>query len=176
MRLNLIKQGDEILNQALILANCPSCGAVFRSRAFAISGNVSGLTLRGNKETCPFCGAWANISDGLFDVANGVLRVISAPQLTKDMLAAFGALIQKAHEQKTAPDELAKEADEIDPELGKFIRLLRTRDLYAVGLLLLLIAIRSCTVSVEVDVNELIDQINDVPPTEIVKALGNQGK
>ena len=151
-----------------IPALCSSCGALFASRAFNISGNVKNLTLSGNKETCPFCGGWANIADGVFDVAGNVLSIVSAPNITKQMLGAFGAAVKKAYEVKKPPEELAKEVEKIDPSFGEIIRKSGSnKKLYLVSLLLIVAAIKSCNVDVKLDANRLIDQIRGTPPAAV---------
>ena len=84
-------------------ASCPSCRALFASRALHIGGNVKNVTLIGNKETCPFCGGWAYLADGVFDVADNILSVVAAPNVTRQMLAAFGAAVKQAYEEKKPP-------------------------------------------------------------------------
>ena len=157
------------MNSAQIPVSCPTCGALFASRAFAISGNVKNLTLIGNKETCPNCGEMANIVDGVFDVADNVLSVVKAPQITKEMLKALEVAIREAYEQKRPAEDLAEEVEKIDPSFGEIVRESgKNSTLYVASLLIILAAIRSCSVDVEIDANELIDQMRDAPPTEIM--------
>ncbi len=110
------------MSKALIPVSCPHCGALFASRAIHISGNVQGLTLSGNKETCPYCGNMALIVDGVFNVADNVLSIISAPNVTKQMLASFEEAIKKAYAEKSDPEQLAKEVEKIDPSFGEAVR------------------------------------------------------
>ena len=153
------------MNNALIPVSCPYCGALFASRAFHISGNVQGLTLSGNKETCPYCGNMAHIADGVFNVANSVLSVVSAPNITKQMLAAFEAAVKKAYAEKTAPEQLAKEVEKIDPSFGDAVRKAGNNNhLYVASLLIALAAIKSCSVDVKLDANRLIEQLTNSPP------------
>lgn len=153
------------MNSALIPVSCPNCGALFASRAFHISGNVRGLTLSGNRETCPFCGGMAHIADGVFNVANNVLSVVSAPNVTKQMLAAFEKAVQVAYANKTAPEQLAKEVEKIDPSFGDAVRKAgASNHLYLAALLISLAAIKSCSVEVKLDANRLIEQLTNQPP------------
>ncbi len=154
------------MSTAQIPASCPSCGALFASRAFAISGSIKNLTLIGNKETCPFCGGWANIADGVFDVAGNVLSVVSAPNITKQMLAAFSAAVTKAYEEKKPAEELAKEVEKIDPAFGDVIRRSGgNKQFYLVSLVLIVAAIKSCNLDVKLDANQLIEQIQGSAPS-----------
>ena len=156
------------MSNAVIPAHCPNCGVVFRSRLLSIGGNVKNLTLSGNMETCPFCGNRANTAEGVFDIADGVITVISAPHITEEMLRAFGAVVKTAYAEKTDPDDLAKQADKIDTTLGQLVRSVSSnKTFYLTGLLLVILAIKSCNLNIDLDVNELIDQMNDVSPSDI---------
>ena len=167
------------MSKTVIPAHCPNCGALFRSRLLSISGNVKNLTLSGNTETCPKCGNQARIAEGVFDIADGIITIVSAPPITKEMLARFGDIAIKAYEEKADPEILAKQADEIDPTLGKLVRSLGSnKPLYLTGLLLLILTIRSCNLNIDIDVNELIDQLNEANPTDITTKVQdvNDGK
>lgn len=139
-----------------------------------VSGNVKILTLSGNEETCPFCGEWAQIADGVFNVADNILSVIAAPNITKQMLAAFSSAIRLGYVQKKPPEELAKEVEKIDPSFGEVIRKSGSnKQFYLVALLLILAAIKSCSVEVKLDANRLIDQIQGTPPAVVMSAKTN---
>jgi hypothetical protein len=156
------------MSRALIPVSCPHCGALFAPRAFHISGNVQGLTLSGNKETCPFCGNMAHIADGVFNVAVNVLSVVSAPNITKQMLAAFEAAVKKAVVEKITAEQLAKEVEKIDPSFGEVVRKVgKNNHLYIASLLIALAAIKSCTVDIKLDANHLIEQLTNSPPAAI---------
>ncbi|MCZ6763206.1 MAG: hypothetical protein O7C03_09455 [Gammaproteobacteria bacterium] len=165
------------MNNVVIPAHCPNCGAIFRSSLLSIGGNVKNLALSGNTEICPFCSSTANTAEGVFDIADGIITVISAPHITKEMLVAFGAVVQKAYRQRTDPEDLAKQAEKIDPTLGKLVRSVSgNRPIYLTGLLLLILAIKSCNLNIDIDVNELIDQMNGVAPTEIALEVSDNGE
>jgi len=168
------QQVNELLKENLVVipAHCPTCGAVFRSRILSISGNVKNLTLSGNTETCPFCGSIANTAEGIFDIVNDIITVITAPDITKEMLAAFDAIVKKAYQEKTDPEDLAKQAEEIDPTLGKLVRSASSnKPYYLTGLLLLILTIKSCNFNINLDVNKLIDQLKDVAPSYITTKI-----
>lgn len=163
------------MSRALIPVSCPHCGSLFASRAFHISGNVQGLALSGNKETCPYCGSMAHIADGVFNVANNVLSVVSAPNITKQMLAAFEAAVKKAYAEKTAPEQLAKEVEKIDPSFGEAVRKAGSNNhLYVASLLIALAAIKSCSVDVKLDANRLIEQLINSPPAVVISKDPNK--
>ena len=153
-----------------IPAYCPSCGAVFASRLL-LSGDVSNLTLQGNKESCPFCGGMADTAEGVFDIAKDIISVISAPRITHQMLSTFSVAVERAYAKKTPPEELIKTAEAIDPSLGKTIRKICEikKPYYFAGLLIILLVIKSCNLNLNVtlDVNQLIDQLKSTSPTMI---------
>lgn len=157
------------MSNVMIPVSCSHCGALFASRAFRISGNVEGLTLIGNMESCPFCGQMAHIADGVFNVAGNVLSVVAAPNVTKQMLVAFDTAVKKAYAEKTAPEQLAKEVEKIDPSFGVIVRKVgKNKHLYLASLLIVLAAIKSCSLDIKVDANRLIDQLTNSPPPAVV--------
>lgn len=157
------------MTSRVIPAHCPSCGAVFQSRILSISGNVKNLTLSGNKETCPFCSSTANTAEGVFDLAGDVLSIISAPQITQQMLHKLNQLVAESYDEKADPEVLAQKAIQINPTFGNLIRTInKNKKLYFTGLLLIIVAIRSCSLNVSLDLNKLIDQIKGASPTEII--------
>ena len=108
----------------------------------------------------------AHIADGVFNVANNVLSVVSAPNVTKQMLAAFEKAIRVAYANKTPPEQLAKEVEKIDPSFGDAVRKIGTSNhLYLAALLIFLTAIKSCSIEVKLDANRLIEQLTDKSPT-----------
>lgn len=102
------------------LVFCPK-GHVFESRAIRIE-NSRNVTLRGNRESCPACGASAEIMDGEFDFLEGTIRVLSTPGLTLDRLRALRTLVEQ-----TPPEKVLDAIREASPELASSIaRLLPT--------------------------------------------------
>jgi len=154
------------MNQVQIPVSCPSCGAVFPSRAFSFAGTVKNLHMSGNKETCPFCGAWADVAEGLFDITDNVISIISSPKITKEMLLALESRVKQAYLNKTPQNVLADEVEKIDPSFGDLVRnSTSSNKLYFTILILILAFIKSCNVNVKLDANQLIDQVRGVRPT-----------
>ena len=163
----------------VIPAYCPSCGAIFKSRLISMSGNVSNTSLIGNMESCPFCNSMAKTAEGVFDISDNILKVISSPEITKQMLHEFSGIVKKAYKNKLDIDTLAKEADKINPEFGSLVRNKKITKLFKYPFLLLLIfMLNSCefNVNVSLDINELINQISDTPPTKIIGESINEIK
>jgi hypothetical protein len=89
----------------------------------SIGGNVQGLVLEGNRETCPRCGAWAELPDGTFDVLGDTIRVLSATELTQERLRRLQAVLDAATAGDVSDDEATEaiiaEAPELEPLLAK---------------------------------------------------------
>ena len=153
---------------ASIPSHCHSCGAIFPSRLISISGNVKGLELSNNSETCPNCGGRAFLAEGIFDIAEDVISIINAPSFTKKMIEKLGVAVVEAYKDPNKTDDLHKVAESIDPEIAEAVKRVTSKgNLALVGLFLLAMAIKSCNVNVSLDVNELIDQITEQPPQSV---------
>ena len=148
-----------------ISATCPSCGAFFKSRLIQIIGDATGIVLTGNKETCPFCGELAEVQEGTFDRADGVLSMIYGPRVTKQKLADLEVAAVQAYRQKTPADDLAKEINKIDPSFSSFFHKFGA---CSVILCLIVVAIRSCNLDIKLDANQLLAQIQDKKPATII--------
>lgn len=148
-----------------IPSHCHSCGAIFPSRMISIEGSVQNLTLSNNSETCPHCGGRAYLANGVFNIANDVISIISAPRFTMEMLQKLGAAVAEAYKDPDKTQQLNEVAESIDPELAGVVRKITSgNSLSMVGLFLLAMAIKSCSINVGLDVNRLIDQLKEQPP------------
>jgi hypothetical protein len=122
--------------------------------------NIRGLHLRGNVETCPRCGGLANIADGVFDIAGDVVTAVTAPRMTTAMLAALSSALRKAYEEKKQPEEVAKDVEVIDPALAALIR--KNVGFWPLVVILVMLAIKSCSLNIALDANRLLDQLLNV--------------
>src|SRR5687768_10859455 len=86
-------------------AFCPACGFIFQSRLLSIGGNVTGLSLEGNKETCPRCGEWADVLEGEFNVVGDTIEVLDASDLNRERLARLQAILDQARNREIDLDE-----------------------------------------------------------------------
>ncbi len=136
-----------------IPSHCHSCGAIFASRFISIEGSVKNLTLSNNSETCPNCGGRAFLANGVFDIANDVISINSAPSFTKEMLRKLGVAVAEAYKDPSKTEQLNSIAEGIDPELAKVVKKITSGNkLTMVGLFLLAMAIKSCSVNIDLDV------------------------
>lgn len=142
----------------MIISHCSSCGAIFQSRIIKID-NVVNLTLSNIEETCPHCGGVANIAEGVFSATNGMLSIISAPDITQKMYQEFLGLAKKAKNKKLEDSDFISAAKAIDPRLGT-VAILATRNKKLATLVFLIIWLKSCVAfDVKLDANQLYDQI-----------------
>lgn len=144
----------------MILANCGHCGAIFPSSVFQPPEGASmRLSLGGNLESCPSCGRLASTLDGQFQITDGIVEIVSAPDIT---VAAYRRLREAIaiHQKNEITDaELETLATEIDPRFGKAISAARKANLKQVLVVLAAIIAVKCSAEVKFDVNRGIDQI-----------------
>lgn len=89
-------------NENPIPAFCSHCGLVFPARGIAIVGGATNLTLRGNIETCPRCGQWAELPEGTFNISDNTLEVLSASDLTRERLHGLAEALDRARKNPKA--------------------------------------------------------------------------
>jgi len=162
--------------QNIIPAHCLSCGAIFQSRLISVSGNVTNLKLSGNIESCPYCGSMAKTAEGIFSITNNVLNIISSPEITKQMLHNFSSIVRNAYNDEIDVKTLIVEANKINPELGDLIKKEQSNLFFRSLLFMLIVILPSCSIDVNVslDINQLIEQMTNTPPSKIVsKSLNN---
>jgi hypothetical protein len=99
---------------------CPNCGAVFASRAFHFE-DATNVTLVGNKESCPNCGAMAEIPDGVFNFVGDTITVLSAPGRTHDQLRRFQEILREARDTRASPADVADAIRRDAPDLAPFV-------------------------------------------------------
>ena len=146
-----------------IPAFCRTCGRVFPSGIFA--ENVRRLTMSGNTSQCPYCGGIGDLPEGVFDVFDDVIRVVSSSAWTVDRLNLLAGKLTQAREQRAAPEAVAEMVRNEDPELGSLLmKLLIPKDagqfygmLAIVVSILLFLASQSGQASQE-DVERITDQ------------------
>ena len=100
-------------------AFCPNCGLIFQSRLIAVEGEARGITMIGNREQCPRCGAWAELPDGTFDVVGDTIHVLFASGLTRERLSRLSTILEEAHAGNLSADAAAeavvREAPSLEP-------------------------------------------------------------
>ena len=74
-----------------------SCGLVFPSGI--VIGDVTNITLRGNKSQCPRCGRMADIPDAILSSYNGAVEVLQAGNYSQAQILGFFNVLQKTYVQ-----------------------------------------------------------------------------
>jgi hypothetical protein len=99
-------------------AACMKCGAIFWVR-LPFSG-IGRVLLRGNMTNCRVrgCGGMARMAEGHFEFTEQGVAILSAPDITLEMLAALRALAQSASKEKWPVARFQREAENISPALG----------------------------------------------------------
>jgi hypothetical protein len=99
-------------------AACMKCGAIFWIR-LPFSGSARVL-LRGNMTNCPIrgCGGMARVAEGLFEFTGHGVAILSAPEITFEMLIALRALAQSAHKERWPIERFRQETEAISPAFG----------------------------------------------------------
>jgi hypothetical protein len=81
------------------------------------------MNLVDNKVNCPVCGfEEAKVANGVFNITNDAIEVISAPDITVEMLKAFAGVAQRVSEGAISAKEAITEAEAIAPKLGALLR------------------------------------------------------
>lgn len=154
-------------------ALCPSCGGISEIRLPFAMGPGTRVHLAGNMTNCPYCGSIAQVADGVFEIAAGAIKIISAPDITSAMLTNFGQLISATYQGKASTDNLEESARIIDLRLGAAVQLAKQSNGYTWVVLLMLAFFISQCVNVDVDANRLIDQMIGLPPERILGSLNS---
>jgi len=99
--------------------HCPTCGGVFLSRGYNISGR--NISLWGNIESCIFCGADARLSEGVFNIAEDAVEILTAPETTLEAFKKMRALVADVSAGRITPEEARVQAEAIRPGFGSVV-------------------------------------------------------
>ncbi len=144
-------------------AKCTACGYEFGDRSgFAVIGQVSNLSLRGNTTMCPKCGGQANIINGTFNVKSDKIEVVSADKEAVSLLARLNALKEKLErERDLTAGEAIKVANITGPRAKRsFIKLVKRKGLIkVVTISIALLTTIEHAKSATLNWNHLFDQV-----------------
>ena len=102
-------------------ALCPQCQSVFPSKNYNIGS--SRFYARDNEETCPHCGhEHALLSEGLFDLSEKAVRIISASNTTLTMLAAINGIAMQAVNQEITPQAAVTKLRKVHRGLATIVK------------------------------------------------------
>ncbi|QEN86889.1 hypothetical protein FZC33_11365 [Labrys sp. KNU-23] len=101
----------------LLPAFCALCGTLFPTRNYVLAGRY--LDIQNNTEPCPSCGdPSAKLSDGIYDLAGQVARILGAPDITVDRLKAIGLIIEDVRQGLISPADVSATIEQHSPELS----------------------------------------------------------
>jgi hypothetical protein len=123
-------------------AFCPHCGAVY-GFGMELGDGVRNLTMTGNKARCPVCGEMGEVPDGVFNVTDGILEMLSGPAITRERLESLRTILDSVQQGTTAPAEAVERLVEEAPELDPFLTRLRQDPAAVAAWLMLLLALIS---------------------------------
>lgn len=124
--------GSGVCNNApmnAVLALCPIHGS-FPSRLVQVSSG-SNIRMVGNGESCPKCGASSRTMEGIFNVRDGLVEILSAPGWTREALGEAAELVRRAksaieespeNDIDARVDELINEVKHLRGEQAEFLR------------------------------------------------------
>lgn len=147
---------------------CDTCGNVFASGIFM--DNSVGVFENTEVGPCPYCGGWGHVPDGTFNVVQGVIEVLSAPQRSIDELIRLNNLLQKAKVSNLESNEVVEKINEESPELSPLLSFLKNEDfrywlpvMLTILNILITIHLSSNTDEPSIEVNQVINHIYQQP-------------
>ncbi|WP_438752837.1 hypothetical protein [Pararhizobium sp. O133] len=100
---------------------CDECGNVFASQNYDLAGPY--FNLWRNEDTCIVCGnEHAKLSQGHFDLARDTVRILRAPDITKEMLQRLSEIGAGALFGKLKPETAVALAQKVHPSFGDLLR------------------------------------------------------
>ncbi|TGV61655.1 hypothetical protein EN784_04610 [bacterium M00.F.Ca.ET.141.01.1.1] len=97
---------------------CSNCKSVFASRHYNFGGTY--FNLWDNEEPCIKCGnEHAALSEGVFDLAREVVRVLSAPDMTHVMLQCLNSIAADMISGRIAAGSAIEKIAAVSPSLGE---------------------------------------------------------
>lgn len=106
---------------AAIPGYCTHCGHIFEGLGGIHIENSFGVTLSGNRMTCPKCGKLARLVDGTFNARVGKLELVAGPPITSAVLEQLYGIFKRTKQGTLTPQQAVTEATEINPAMGKLM-------------------------------------------------------
>ena len=149
-------------------AICNKCGTLFAS-GLNLGPGAKNITFVGcGAGPCPNCGGNGSIPDGIYNLIENTIQILSDSSRTRTQLQRLATILQDARQSQVTPTELNQTIEQDMPELSSFRDALpRTRnELYAfiaiaLTIITMLLGRFSCENEGETDitVNQVINNI-----------------
>ena len=152
-------------------AFCSNCGAVFPS-AYAVEDSKH-LELKGCVSQCPSCGIMGRVPDGVYDFVEDAITLLSGPESTKEELARFAEIVERARRENLSPEAFGVEVRRDAPayvaiadQLASSERRQSHRD-YLMILLAAIMAIQECPADqLPATPEQVIEQVCQLPASD----------
>ncbi|MCQ8116621.1 YecA family protein [Methylomonas rosea] len=97
-----------------------SCGAIFPvTNIIGGSGTVAKIEMTGCRSgSCPSCGSWGQIPDGVYTYSNNVVQFLTGPQESLTALRKIEALLRSFRNQPLTRDEVLNQVRAIAPQVA----------------------------------------------------------
>jgi SEC-C motif len=99
---------------------CDSCGRLFlATRLIGGPGSARITFINTRVRGCPYCGGTGHIPDGVYELAQGVVRYLGDAGLSSVELRTLQTVLTQATQDNTAPDDVAaKVRDRVPNAVG----------------------------------------------------------
>lgn len=106
---------------------CKNCGRLFLApRLIGGTGNARITFTNSRVSPCPYCGGIGRIPDGVYELAQGVIRYLGDAGLTSADLRALQTVLTQATQDDTAPDDVAAKVRESVPNAVGLLTFLKS--------------------------------------------------
>ncbi len=116
---NIVRKDLKFPRRPGLPAQCGTCSLIFHSGMDI--RNTSNMTIVGGEVQCPRCGNMARIAEGTYSFYDDVIRIVRAPDISREMLRSFAMILKDAYNQKISIDELEARARDIHPRLSEAV-------------------------------------------------------
>lgn len=141
----------------LVPGYCKDCGARFLSQAVSVD-ETSTVILENNRVNCPNSPSHrAYLLDGVFTGAGELVRLVSGPDLSVEVLREVSELLEQARAQGRSMEDAADLVDGMHPGLGRILKRFQNLGL-AVTFVGVLSADINVNLNIDIDVNRLVEQ------------------
>ncbi|WP_280569611.1 hypothetical protein [Chromohalobacter sp. 296-RDG] len=141
----------------MIPGYCKDCGARFVSSAVSVD-ETSRVIVESTHVSCPNSPQHrAYLLDGVFTGAGELVRLLSGPDSSGEVLEQIAQLIREARAQGRSLDDTAEKAENLYPGIGSILK--RFQNLgFAMAVVIAMNPQVNLNFNVDIDVNRLVEQ------------------
>jgi hypothetical protein len=101
-------------------ANCGNCGLMFPSGY--VFDSCKHISIKSCFVQCPRCRGMAKVVEGIFNIIDDNIEVLSGPQITEKTVEKLNVLLMQAQKGEISPEEIKAKVTNDIPELALFSR------------------------------------------------------